>query len=319
MLAAVCGLTACVQQPPPNPVFISEPANATPPTGTSAAFMAPGGDYRMVSVRPAPVKDGPVLCSEPSPDWATALATSQQIAGSGGVTGGPSGSVNLSSSQQEAITALAGRTAGVVALRDGLYSACQAYANGLIGKDAYALILSQYGNLLVSLAGSSGGGGGGGGASVTSSPAATPSGVAVAVSTGSAGGAAQPPSTPGGNGGSSAGNAVVAQMQQQALQALLVACITENDRTLPDSGNNFLLGSGTCQPLLKNVAAAAIELLKPASGGTTPPPASSGGAKPNPAVAQLQTALKQKGANIAADGVMGPQTEAAMATYLSVH
>ncbi len=49
---------------------------------------------------------------------------------------------------------MAGRTAGVVALRDGLYSACQAYANGIIGRRAYALILSQYGDLLVALAAS---------------------------------------------------------------------------------------------------------------------------------------------------------------------
>jgi hypothetical protein len=48
---------------------------------------------------------------------------------------------------------LAGRTAGVLALRDGLYAACQSYVNGVLGHDAYALVLSQYGNLLVALAG----------------------------------------------------------------------------------------------------------------------------------------------------------------------
>ena len=36
-------------------------------------------------------------------------------------------------------------------MRDGLYAACQAYANGIIGKDAYSIILSQYGMLLVAL------------------------------------------------------------------------------------------------------------------------------------------------------------------------
>jgi hypothetical protein len=46
---------------------------------------------------------------------------------------------------------LAGRTAGVLALRDGLYATCQAYANGALGQSAYALGLSQYGNLLVAL------------------------------------------------------------------------------------------------------------------------------------------------------------------------
>jgi hypothetical protein len=36
-------------------------------------------------------------------------------------------------------------------LRDGLYATCQAYANGALGQSAYALGLSQYGNLLVAL------------------------------------------------------------------------------------------------------------------------------------------------------------------------
>ena len=41
----------------------------------------------------------------------------------------------------------------MLALRDGLYAACQAYVNGVLGHDAYSLVLSQYGNLLVALAG----------------------------------------------------------------------------------------------------------------------------------------------------------------------
>jgi hypothetical protein len=39
----------------------------------------------------------------------------------------------------------------VLALRDGLYATCQAYTNGALGQSAYALGLSQYGNLLVAL------------------------------------------------------------------------------------------------------------------------------------------------------------------------
>jgi hypothetical protein len=59
-------------------------------------------------------------------------------------------------SSTELITAGAGREAAVLALRDGLYTACQSYANGVIGQDAYAIILSQYGNLLVALMGKNG-------------------------------------------------------------------------------------------------------------------------------------------------------------------
>jgi hypothetical protein len=93
-----------------------------------------------------------IYCSEPSPDWATALATAMQLSGNVTVPQGPTGSVNGSASTTETVTQLAGRTAGVLALRDGLYAACQAYANGVLGQDAYALVLSQYGNLLIKLA-----------------------------------------------------------------------------------------------------------------------------------------------------------------------
>jgi hypothetical protein len=72
--------------------------------------------------------------------------------------------------------------------------ASQAYANGVIGEDAYALILSQSGNLLVSLAGTTGHDAGG-----TSAASSTPTlpGMAVAVSTGTTPSSAKPSSTPG--------------------------------------------------------------------------------------------------------------------------
>ncbi len=69
------------------------------------------------------------------------------------ITGSGEGEGGGTFERSEQITALEGRNAGVLALRDGLYTACQAYVNGVIGHDAYALILSQYGNLLVALAG----------------------------------------------------------------------------------------------------------------------------------------------------------------------
>jgi hypothetical protein len=213
-------------------VYLSQPA-ATPLPGTASAFLAPGGDSRMVTIRPRPDERtaGPqqVLCSEPSPDWATAFATARSLSGSGGVSGGPSGSLSVSDGSSEAISQMAGRTAGVVALRDGLYSACQAYANGVIGKDAYALILSQYGNLLVALAGSAG------------SPSAAPA---------AAGGGAWPP-----------GAAAVAQAQQQLVQAAFVACVSENDRTAHALLENPLLDA-KCPALMDAIAANLPQLLK---------------------------------------------------------
>jgi hypothetical protein len=147
---------------------VPQSLNTWPPSAQESAVPLPGADYHLAIVRTGPSivrPDGAevgrqdVLCEEPSPDWAIAFGTAFAGAASGGASGGPSGSVSGSATTTEAITALAGRTAGVVALRDGLYSACQAYANQLICKDAYSLILSQYGNLLVAL--TSGGGGGG--------------------------------------------------------------------------------------------------------------------------------------------------------------
>jgi hypothetical protein len=108
----------------------------------------------MVTERPRQIDSGPPLptiCTEPSPDVAVAFGKS--LAASVTEQGGTSGSGSLSVASTETATALAGRTAGVLALRDGLYAACQSYVNGVLGHDAYAVILSQYGNLLVALAG----------------------------------------------------------------------------------------------------------------------------------------------------------------------
>jgi hypothetical protein len=123
--------------------------------GTTRSLVM-GGNLRMVTERDREIRGAgvfPTVCSEPSPDVAIAfgkeLSASAKINNPSGISGEGEGSYKST----EVATALAGRTAGVLALRDGLYAACQAYANGVIGHNAYAIILSQYGNLLVALAG----------------------------------------------------------------------------------------------------------------------------------------------------------------------
>jgi hypothetical protein len=114
------------------------------------------GAIRLVTERPRAIPGGgflPTLCSEPSPDVAIAFAKSAAAAANFSEPQGPTVSGNVNFNSSETATGLAGRTAGVLALRDGLYAACQTYVNGVIGHDAYALILSQYGNLLVALNG----------------------------------------------------------------------------------------------------------------------------------------------------------------------
>jgi hypothetical protein len=83
-----------------------------------------------------------------------AFAHSASVSGNFSEPNGPTVGGSGSASLNETATELGGRTAGVLALRDGLFAACQAYVNGVIGHDAYAIILSNYGNLLVALAGS---------------------------------------------------------------------------------------------------------------------------------------------------------------------
>jgi outer membrane protein OmpA-like peptidoglycan-associated protein len=108
------------------------------------------GEIRMITERRHPVLGNPVTCTEPSPDVAKALSTLAQMGLSGG-NGAANGSLSLSGGSAEAFAELAGRSTALLALRDGLFRACEAYANGIIGANAYALILSRYGQLMTTL------------------------------------------------------------------------------------------------------------------------------------------------------------------------
>ena len=121
--------------------------------GTSTT-LATTGNLRLVTERPRPGADGsllPIVCTEPSPDYAVAFGRSGSanlnVAAPEKVSVGGGGTF----AQTEQVTPFEGRAPAVLALRDGLYAACQAYANGVIGHDAYSMILSQYGTLLVAL------------------------------------------------------------------------------------------------------------------------------------------------------------------------
>lgn len=116
-----------------------------------------GPNLRLVSQRAREIEGRgflPTICTEPSPD--VAIAFNRTYKGEGTITpptGGTAVSGNATVELNEQATELKGREAGVLALRDGLYAACQSYVNGVLGHDAYAIILSQYGNLLVALTG----------------------------------------------------------------------------------------------------------------------------------------------------------------------
>jgi hypothetical protein len=118
--------------------------------GIRSAFTT--GDVRIITERQHPTTGQTVVCTEPSPDVAKAVSASffSNVQASGG-TGQPSGSGSLSGATAEAVAELAGRTTALIGLRDGLFQACQAYANGAIGADMYALVVSRYSQLMTTL------------------------------------------------------------------------------------------------------------------------------------------------------------------------
>jgi hypothetical protein len=58
---------------------------------------------------------------------------------------------SFNSASAEAIKELAGRSTALLGLRDGLFRACEAYSNCIIGDAAYALVLTRYGQLMTTL------------------------------------------------------------------------------------------------------------------------------------------------------------------------
>src|SRR5262249_55673845 len=115
---------------------------------TPAAYTT--ADVRIITQRTHPVLGTPVICTEPSPDVAKALSTAIQLQAQGG-NGTVNAGVSGGAASAEAVLELAGRSTALLGLRDGLFQACQAFANGTIGADGYALIMSRYGQLMTTL------------------------------------------------------------------------------------------------------------------------------------------------------------------------
>ena len=125
-------------------------------------------DINAVTGKITPVNVG---CAEPPPDIAIALGAGQgagaalsglpalaanpPAAAAAGAAGASPGSIDVSlaaaSSHSEAVAQLGERLATIQLLRDGLYRACEAYANGAITPTMYAVIVSRLDKLLVTL------------------------------------------------------------------------------------------------------------------------------------------------------------------------
>ena len=223
--------------------------------------LAMGADIRLVTERERDMPGAPplrTLCTEPSPDVAIAFGRSLAAQGSYSEPNGPNASGSLNATSTETATELAGRTAGVLALRDGLYAACEAYNNGVLGQNAYAMVLSQYGNLLVALA---------------------------------APGAASSASGSGSDSKSGGSNPALFTPKDSVIAALLVSCISEYDPTRLGAGSpngrlatNRLLTEPYCRQFLGNIANGKLlsvpkaAAAKPADSKTTQKTAQAGAA-----------------------------------------
>ena len=97
--------------------------------------------------RPGLVQPQRIVCAEPSPDVATTVANSI----SGGFSLFGRGSASFSKTEAEGLIQLAKRTVTVQLLRDQMYRACEAYANGAITGTTYSLITSKNNKTMVSL------------------------------------------------------------------------------------------------------------------------------------------------------------------------
>lgn len=102
-----------------------------------------------------------ITCAEPSPDVAKAVSEAFNLGGALDVAargaelpaeGAARASLALSTARAEALAQLTNRLATIQLLRDGLYRACEAYANGALTKPSYAIITSRYDDIMVTLA-----------------------------------------------------------------------------------------------------------------------------------------------------------------------
>ncbi|WP_053572348.1 hypothetical protein [Caballeronia cordobensis] len=100
------------------------------------------------------------MCAEPSPDVAKALsdaitastnATANGLKVLGGTGAEASLDAFLSTARGGSIGELGRRLPTTQLLRDGVYRLCEAYANGAITREEYALVLSRYGETMVTL------------------------------------------------------------------------------------------------------------------------------------------------------------------------
>jgi hypothetical protein len=102
------------------------------------------------------IKPEYIICAEPSPDIAKAVADALNIGTSFDIKGLPSGidpkvAAEISKARAEGVAQLTERLATIQLLRDTLYRACESYANGALTSTAYTLMLSRYDDIMITM------------------------------------------------------------------------------------------------------------------------------------------------------------------------
>jgi hypothetical protein len=114
-------------------------------------------DYRVVfrHRKPGSGADGSVItCAEPSPDVARTVNEAMQFDISGSAAGAkvqPEVALALAASRAESLAQLGQRLATIQLLRDSTFKACEAFANGAIDASTYAMVVSRYDDVMVTL------------------------------------------------------------------------------------------------------------------------------------------------------------------------
>ena len=149
-------------------------------------------DWRMVLQKPLPTRDNPnqiITCAEPSPDVAKIAA--QTASGDFGASAKgmakvqPEVALSFALARSESLAQLGKRLATVQLLRDALYRACEAYSNNAISSATYAMIVSRYDDVMVTLLLGELAAGEGGGALATLASAASNGAIPLAEATAS--------------------------------------------------------------------------------------------------------------------------------------
>ena len=99
--------------------------------------------------RPGLVNPKRVVCAEPSPD--VALAIAQSFGAGLSILGGGQGAGSVTGTTAEGAAQLGERTQAIQLLRDRMYRACEAYSNGAITGTTYNLIMSKNNDAMVTL------------------------------------------------------------------------------------------------------------------------------------------------------------------------